>query len=61
MELLLLSGSSLPGKKVNELSISDSTFSKNGGLYGVGIFIEGSEFTITSCVFDSNTASGKGI
>ena len=54
------SGSSLPGKKVNELSISDSTFSKNGGLYGAGIFIEGSEFTITSCVFDSNTASGKG-
>ncbi|WP_427832368.1 Ig-like domain repeat protein [Methanobrevibacter intestini] len=54
------SGSSLPGKKVNELSISDSTFSKNGGLYGAGIFIEGSKFTITSCVFDSNTASGKG-
>ena len=54
------SGSSLPGKKVNELSISDSTFSKNGGLYGAGIFIEGSEFTITSCVFDSNTAFGKG-
>ena len=54
------SGSSLPGKKVNELSISESTFSKNGGLYGVGIFIEGSKFTITSCVFDSNTASGKG-
>ena len=54
------SGSSLPGKKVNELSISDSTFSKNGGLYGAGIFIEGSEFSITSCVFDSNTASGKG-
>ena len=54
------SGSSLSGKKVNELSISDSTFSKNGGLYGAGIFIEGSKFTITSCVFDSNTASGKG-
>ena len=54
------SGSSLPGKKVNELSISDSTFSKNGGLYGAGIFIEGSKFSITSCVFDSNTASGKG-
>ncbi|WP_019268790.1 hypothetical protein, partial [Methanobrevibacter smithii] len=54
------SGSSLPGKKVNELSISESTFSKNGGLYGAGIFIEGSKFTITSCVFDSNTASGKG-
>ena len=54
------SGSSLPGKKVNELSISDSTFSKNGGLYGAGIFIQGSKFTITSCVFDSNTASGKG-
>ena len=54
------SGSSLPGKKVNELSISDSTFSKNGGLYGAGIFIQGSEFSITSCVFDSNTASGKG-
>ena len=54
------SGSSLPGKKVNELSISESTFSKNGGLYGAGIFIEGSKFSITSCVFDSNTASGKG-
>ena len=54
------SGSSLPGKKVNELIISDSTFSKNGGLYGVGIFIQGSKFSITSCVFDSNTASGKG-
>ena len=54
------SGSSLPGKKVNELSISDSTFSKNGGLYGAGIFIQGSKFSITSCVFDSNTASGKG-
>ena len=54
------SGSSLPGKKVNELSISDSTFSKNGGLYGAGIFIQGSKFLITSCVFDSNTASGKG-
>ena len=54
------SGSSLPGKKVNELSISESTFSKNGGLYGAGIFIEGSKFTITSCVFDSNIASGKG-
>ena len=54
------SGSSLPGKKVNELSISDSTFSKNGGLYGAGIFIEGSKFSITSCVFDSNTVSGKG-
>ena len=54
------SGSSLPGKKVNELSISDSTFSKNGGLYGAGIFIQGSKFSITSCVFDSNAASGKG-
>ena len=54
------SGSLLPGKKVNELSISDSTFSKNGGLYGAGIFIQGSKFSITSCVFDSNTASGKG-
>ena len=54
------SGSSLPDKKVNELSISDSTFSKNGGLYGAGIFIQGSKFSITSCVFDSNTASGKG-
>ena len=54
------SGSSLPGKKVNELSISDSTFSKNGGLYGAGIFIQGSKFSITSCVFDSNTTSGKG-
>ena len=54
------SGSSLPGKKVNELSISDSTFSKNGGLYGAGIFIQGSKFSITSCVFDNNTASGKG-
>ena len=54
------SGSSLPGKKVNELNISDSTFSKNGGLYGAGIFIQGSKFSITSCVFDSNTASGKG-
>ena len=54
------SGSSLPGKKVNELIISDSTFSKNGGLYGAGIFIQGSKFSITSCVFDSNTASGKG-
>ena len=54
------SGSSLSGKKVNELSISDSTFSKNGGLYGAGIFIQGSKFSITSCVFDSNTASGKG-
>ena len=54
------SGSSLPGKKVNELSISDSTFSKNGGLYGAGIFIQGSKFSITSCVFDSNIASGKG-
>ena len=54
------SGSSLPGKKVNELSISDSTFSKNGGLYGAGIFIQGSKFSITSCVFDSNTVSGKG-
>ena len=54
------SGSSLPGKKVNELSISDSTFSKNGGLYGAGIFIQCSKFSITSCVFDSNTASGKG-
>ena len=54
------SGSSLPGKKVNELRISDSTFSKNGGLYGAGIFIQGSKFSITSCVFDSNTASGKG-
>ena len=38
------SGSSLPGKKVNELSISESTFSKNGGLYGAGIFIEGSKY-----------------
>ena len=54
------SGSSLPGKKVNELIISDSTFSKNGGLYGAVLFIQGSKFSITSCVFDSNTASGKG-
>ena len=54
------SGSSLPGKKVNELSISDSTFSKNGGLYGAGIFIQGSKFSITSCVFDNNSAFGKG-
>ena len=37
-----------------------STFSKNGVLYGAGIFIQGSKFSITSCVFDSNTASGKG-
>uniref|UniRef100_UPI0037DD4DE9 Ig-like domain repeat protein n=1 Tax=Methanobrevibacter smithii TaxID=2173 RepID=UPI0037DD4DE9 len=27
---------------------------------GAGIFIQGSKFSITSCVFDSNTASGKG-
>ena len=54
------SGSSLPGKKVNELSISDSTFSKNGGLYGAGIFVWGSDFTVSDCVFDKNTAFGKG-
>ena len=54
------SGSSLPGKKVNELSISDSTFSKNGGLYGAGIFVAGSDFTVSDCVFDKNSAFGKG-
>ena len=33
---------------------------ENGGLYGAGIFVAGSDFTVSDCVFDKNTAFGKG-
>ena len=54
------SGYLLAGDDVNTLTVSGSTFKENGGLYGAGIFVWGSDFTVSDCVFDKNTASGKG-
>ena len=50
----------LAGDDVNTLTVSGSTFKENGGLYGAGIFVAGSDFTVSDCVFDKNTAFGKG-
>ena len=54
------SGALIAGDDVNTLTVSGSTFKENGGLYGVGIFVWGSDFTVSDCVFDKNTAFGKG-
>ena len=54
------SGYLLAGDDVNTLTVSGSTFKENGGLYGAGIFVAGSDFTVSDCVFDKNTAFGKG-
>ena len=54
------SGDLIAGDDVNTLTVSGSTFKENGGLYGAGIFVWGSDFTVSDCVFDKNTASGKG-
>ena len=54
------SGYLIAGDDVNTLTVSGSTFKENGGLYGAGIFVWGSDFTVSDCVFDKNTASGKG-
>ena len=53
-------GDLLEGSAVSTLTVSGSTFKENGGLYGAGIFVWGSDFTVSDCVFDKNTASGKG-
>ena len=50
----------MEGSAVSTLTVSGSTFKENGGLYGAGIFVWGSDFTVSDCVFDKNTASGKG-
>uniref|UniRef100_UPI0037DD392C Ig-like domain repeat protein n=1 Tax=Methanobrevibacter smithii TaxID=2173 RepID=UPI0037DD392C len=50
----------LAGDDVNTLTVSGSTFKENGGLYGAGIFVAGSDFIVSDCVFDKNTAFGKG-
>ena len=50
----------LAGDDVNTLTVSGSTFKENGGLYGAGIFVAGSDFTVSDCVFDKNSAFGKG-
>ena len=50
----------LAGDDVNTLTVSGSTFKENGGLYGAGIFVGGSDFIVSDCVFDKNTAFGKG-
>ena len=54
------SGALIAGDDVNTLTVSGSTFKENGGLYGAGIFVWGSDFIVSDCVFDKNTASGKG-
>ena len=54
------SGYLIAGDDVNTLTVSGSTFKENGGLYGAGIFVWGSDFTVSDCVFDKNTAFGKG-
>ena len=54
------SGALIAGDGVNTLTVSGSTFKENGGLYGAGIFVWGSDFTVSDCVFDKNTAFGKG-
>ena len=54
------SGYLIAGDDVNTLIVSGSTFKENGGLYGAGIFVWGSDFTVSDCVFDKNTAFGKG-
>ena len=54
------SGYLIAGDDVNTLTVSGSTFKENGGLYGAGIFVAGSDFTVSDCVFDKNTAFGKG-
>ena len=50
----------IAGDDVNTLTVSGSTFKENGGLYGAGIFVAGSDFTVSDCVFDKNSAFGKG-
>ena len=42
------------------VNIKNSVFEDNQGLYGTGILIYGSEFTITNTTFINNTAWGKG-
>ena len=54
------SGALIAGDDVNTLTVSGSTFKENGGLYGAGIFVWGSDFIVSDCVFDKNTAFGKG-
>ena len=54
------SGALIAGGDVNTLTVSGSTFKENGGLYGAGIFVWGSDFAVSDCVFDKNTAFGKG-
>ena len=54
------SGYLIAGDDVNTLTVSGSTFKENGGLYGAGIFVAGSDFTVSDCVFDKNTVFGKG-
>ena len=48
------SGYLIAGDDVNTLTVSGSTFKENGGLYGAGIFVAGSDFTVSDCVFDKN-------
>ncbi|WP_346675173.1 Ig-like domain repeat protein [Methanobrevibacter woesei] len=42
------------------VNIENSVFEDNQGLYGTGVLIYGSEFTITNTTFINNTAWGKG-
>ena len=42
------------------VNIKNSVFEDNQGLYGTGVLIYGSEFTITNTTFINNTAWGKG-
>ena len=53
-------GDLLAGSAVSTLTVTDSVFKENGGLYGAGIFVCGSNYVISDSVFDKNSASGKG-
>ena len=53
-------GELLVGDAVNTLTVSDTIFKENGGLYGSGIFVWGSNYDISDSVFDKNSAYGKG-
>ena len=47
-------------KNSSTLTVSNTIFKDNSALYAGAVYIWGSNYNITDCVFDNNTAFGKG-
>ncbi|WP_299521797.1 S-layer family protein [uncultured Methanobrevibacter sp.] len=47
-------------KNTSTLTLSNSVFKDNTALYGGAVYVWGSNYNIADCVFDNNTALGKG-